>query len=156
MRRHDALRDILFDILKQCGIFVTVVKEQIIPLAAPSLTAPRLDVVASGGPGGDLLLDVTVATPSAPAGLRAGAASQSGVAARVLETVKRRKYPGASVTPFAVEAYGRLGESALSVLRALARKLPQDERGPYLAKIHQTLSATLQRHNARNVILAQA
>ena len=154
VRRHNALRDILALLIKASDVYSDVTLEQIIPQASSKLDAPRLDIVAYGGPNGTTRLDVTVGVPSSPAGLRAGAATQTGAAARVLESAKRRKYPGTHVSPFALEAYGHLGETALSFLRTLARHLPFAERGPYLAKAHQAISATLQRENAKSMILA--
>ena len=78
----------------------------------------------------------------------------TGISARILENAKRRKYPGITVTPFALEAYGQLGESALSFLRSLARGLSAAEQGPHVSKVMQSISSTMQRHNARIVIAA--
>ena len=99
-------------------------------------------------------LDITVATPSCKAGLKAGAATHTGAAARILEGAKRRKYPGIAVTPFCVEAYGHFGESALSFVRFLSRGLPAHERGLQVSGMLQTISVTLQRANAKLVVQA--
>jgi hypothetical protein len=97
----------------------------------------------------DLWVDVTVAYPYC-----AAAASRDGAAALLAEAEKRKKYPGASLIPCAMEAQGRFGEAFLAFLRRLVRQLEPAERNERLRDAYQSLSAALQRGNA--LILASA
>ena len=69
-----------------------------------------------------LLIDVTVRHPMASA-YQSEASRTAGSTAAAAETQKLGRYPpraGRSVTPFAVETWGRLGESAEELLQTLA------------------------------------
>ena len=70
----------------------------------------------------DLLVDVTIRHPRADT-YQPAASQRAGAAAKQAEIDKEDRYPaaqGRSVTPFAVETLGRLGEQAEATLQMLA------------------------------------
>ena len=80
-----------------------------------------------------LLIDVTVRHPMASA-YQSEASRTAGSTAAAAETQKLGRYPpraGRSVAPFAVETWGRLGESAEELLQTLAAVLG--------AKLHDSM-----------------
>ena len=84
--------------------------------------------------------------------LRARAA-RDGAAAADKEDRKRLRYPGPDLTPFVVEALGRVGPCADALLRSMA---PTDatERSRVLGAARQSLSALVQMGNAELVLSA--
>ena len=151
MARHNAVRDVLFRLMCDSDCFSSVQLEQVIPTASAAAAAPRLDITAQGPNGTRYALDIVVPNPASASGLSAGAASTSGVTARLMEQAKRRKYPGAVITPFAVECFGLLGDSAIAFLRTMCRGLPLTRRGSYMSDLFQCVSAAIQRANAELV-----
>ena len=109
----------------------------------------RLDVQFYDGDGRLCHIDVTVtaAATETPAEQTARAA-KDGRAAAQAETTKRNRYrqadnPGEPLVVFAVESRGRLGESALELLRSMAPEGPS--RGVELARAYRDLSVLVQR-----------
>ena len=111
------------------------------------LERARLDVVFQGR-AGPVYVDVAIveAASSSAAAWRARSA-QDGVAAAEEEDAKRRRYPGPDLVPFVVEAGGRLGVAAQSLLRSV---VPKDlaDRAQEIAAAKRTLRALLQLDNA--------
>ena len=70
------------------------------------------------------------------------------------EDGKRRRYPGPDLVPFVIEAGGRLGEAAQSLIRSVAPKDPV-ERAMAISTAKKTLSSLLQFGNAEVLIGAQ-
>ena len=69
------------------------------------------------------------------------------------ENAKRQKYGNHTVIPFAIEAHGRWGESALELVRQLsAHSDDESERNNNYHHAIQRIATTLQRHNARTLI----
>ncbi len=75
------------------------------------------------------------------------AAVKPGHAAECAEKRKRQAYPGGRLVPAAVEAYGRCGESPLTLQRGLCRTLNPTERVRCLTRWRQRIAVGLQRHN---------
>ena len=80
-------------------------------------------------------------------------ANHDGAAAARAEDTKRLRYPGPALVPFAVEALGRPGESAVNYLRSLAPVDPR-ARSKWLGSAWQTLSVLVQTGNARLLLTA--
>ena len=80
-------------------------------------------------------------------------AKQDGAAARAKEDKKRERYPGPDLTPFVVEAFGRLGGTADAFLRSVAPRDPE-LRSKVLGAARQTLSVLLQTGNAELLLSA--
>ena len=78
---------------------------------------------------------------------------RSGAAAARAEDGKRLRYPGPSLVPFALEALGRPGQSAIAYLRSLAPTEPH-ARSKWLGSTWQTLSVLLQTGNAKLLVTA--
>ena len=80
-------------------------------------------------------------------------AARDGVAAADKEDRKRIRYPGPDLTPFVVEALGRMGSGADALLRSVA---PTDatERSVVLGAARQSLSTLVQMGNAELVLSA--
>jgi hypothetical protein len=104
-----------------------------------------------------LNIDVVITHPASRT-LRSRASKEPGAAARVAEENKRRDHAsggtrGYNFVPFAVETYGRLGHSAISLLRDWAKDAAASggfERDVYLTWIKRELSVRLVRGNARS------
>ena len=80
-------------------------------------------------------------------------AAQNGAAAADKEDRKRFRYPGPDLTPFVVEALGRMGSGADALLRSFAPK-DATERSVVLGAAKQSLSALVQMGNAELVLSA--
>ena len=77
------------------------------------------------------------------------------MAAADAEDEKRKRYPGPDLVPFVVEAGGRLGEAAESLIRSVAPKDPV-ERSMAISAAKRSLSTLLQLGNAEVVIGAHS
>ena len=111
------------------------------------LERARLDIVFQGR-AGPVYVDIAVVEAGAGAASTLRERSvQDGLAAAREEDDKRRRYPGPDLVPFVVEAGGRLGESAQSLIRSVAPRDPVD-RGQEIAAAKRTLSALLQLGNS--------
>jgi len=97
-------------------------------------------------------LDVSVRHPAAgtQAELRV-AARRDGEASRRGEREKHTRYPGNRLTPFVLEAGGRLGAEARLWLLGQARLLPEDQQPRELARAYKVLSCGLQAAAARQL-----
>ena len=95
-----------------------------------------------------------------------GASQRAGAAAAVAETDKQTRYPpaeGRRITAFAVETWGRLGESAEELLPRLAEVATLRARrqgqvataGVFLRRWRATLDACLQRGVAASLLAAR-
>ena len=102
---------------------------------------------------GAVKVDLTVVSALSMEALSKGAGIRDGVAASLAEADKEDKYSNTTVVGFAVEDHGRLGESALELVRALAPAEPS-ARSTAIRSLHQALSSTLQRAAADAVIAA--
>ena len=97
-------------------------------------------------------LDISIRHPSAGnLSQLAAAARRDGEASRRGDREKHSRYPGDRLTPFVIEAGGRLGVEARQWLKQLVRQLPQDIQQSELARAYQVLSCTLQSHIARQM-----
>ena len=153
VRRHNAGVNAIADWAEQC-CECTVVKEQVLPAANDEHTESRLDlVIHSPRAAGPIYVDFTVVSAVCMRSLEKGSALADGVAAAVAATEKTDKYPGCTVFPFPVEAHGRLGEAAVTLLRMLAPVGPG--RSSAIAGLHQDLACTLQRASADAVLAAK-
>ena len=77
------------------------------------------------------------------------ACRKDGAAAEIYERYKHSLYPGVAVTPAILEAHGRPGEALIALVRACTAHLKSAERSSAMANIWQSLSVTLQTHNAK-------
>ena len=139
VQRHNLLRDALARIVEQ-ATGVRPAKEVAAPHWSRNGQEAVLDLRVMDD---DVWVDVTVAYPH-----MAAANARDGVAAEAAERMKRRRYPGARLTPCAVEAHGRYGEAFLAFLRALARHIDPDDRVEFMQSSYQALAAALHRGNA--------
>ena len=97
-------------------------------------------------------LDVSVRHPAA--GTQAElhvAARRDGEASRRGEREKHARYPGARLTPFVLEAGGRLGAEARLWLLGQVRRLPEDQQPRELARAYKVLFCGLQAATARQL-----
>ena len=125
-----------------------------VPWAAPRRPEARMDlVVRAPGVAAPFFIDVTVVSALSVEALAGGAAVRDGAAAAIAAAGKIKDYPNCSVTPFAVEDHGRLGEEALRFIRMLAPIDPAERSGA-IRRLHQSLGATVQRYAADAVIAA--
>jgi len=116
--------------------------------------AARLDVAYINAAGVRSFLDVTIVdAQSVTPMVQTRRANQAGAAARRAEDVKRAKYPGPALVPFAIEALGRAGDSAANLLRAMAPTDPK-ERSEVLGDAWQSLSVIVQMRNAELLLSA--
>ena len=117
------------------------------------ITAPdgRMDVVVGHGSEQDWI-DVAIVSPSSscPRTLHARA-RKDGDGARVEEGVKRRRY-GTRVSPFVIEAGGRPGASARSILMRYA--LPDEGISVELGSAWRAISNVVQADRALAVLTA--
>ena len=97
-------------------------------------------------------LDVSVRHPAAgtQAELRV-AARRDGEASRRGERDKHARYPGDRLTPFVLEAGGRLGAEGRLWLLGQVRRLPEDQQARELARAYKVLSCGLQAATARQL-----
>ena len=140
MRRHDAIRDKLADLVRDAGEHADI-EVDVTGAAADAKTGARMDIVFTSSRE-RFLVDVAVATPFA-----VGAQGRPGAAARLLAGVKRRKYCNARVTPAILEPWGRAGDDLQGLLRRIAPQEPE-ARSAFIASAWRSLSGVLQRHNA--------
>ena len=115
-------------------------------IAAEGEEEDRLDLTLESG-GRRLWLDVAVIngmTTNAAEGLRQ--AKLDGAAARREEGAKRSKYRGLA-TPFVIEAHGRPGDFARSIIGRFARDYGQGNSTD-VAEAWQSLSAIVQSESA--------
>ena len=118
------------------------------------LERARLDVVFQGVTG-PVYVDVAIVEAGAGSlHARRLRAKQDGEAAAHEEDDKRKRYPGPDLVPFVVEAGGRLGEAAETLIRSVAPKDPV-ERSQAIASAKRTLSSLLQMGNAEVAIGAE-
>ncbi len=114
----------------------------------------RLDVFFVDAEGRDTYVDVTiVGAATVSLELERGRVNRDGAAASSAEDRKRLRYPGPSLVPFAIEALGRPGDAAATLLRSLAPTDP-DERSACLHDAWQTLSVHVQTWNAELLMSA--
>ncbi len=96
-------------------------------------------------------MDVTVVNPTAAEYISKGSASRNGAAAETAELNKTRKYPGTTISPFAVEEFGRLGECAIRLIKAIAPTEP-DERSKAINDIYRRIAGIVQKVSADAII----
>ena len=114
----------------------------------------RLDVATTDAEGRRIYLDITIAdAATVNPEQRRRRAHHDGAAAARAEDTKRLRYPGPALVPFALEALGRPGESAVAFLRSLAPTEPR-ARSKWLGSAWQTSSALLQTGNAQLLLTA--
>ena len=127
-RRHNAIRDILFDFLQRILPVRDVEKE--VPIAAEIAGKPdkRADITVKIDRH-TFWVDITAGTPTSQAALAAGSAEKPGMAARLLGEAKEKDYRksfhrgtvSANMIPFAVEATGRLGLAAKKFIEKVCK-----------------------------------
>ena len=118
-------------------------------VAAEGEEEDRLDLTLESG-GRRLWLDVDIANVmTINPGERLRRAKLDGAAARHEEGAKRSRYRGLA-TPFAIEAHGRPGDSARSVIGVIGRFARGSELGNStdVARAWQSLSAIVQSESA--------
>jgi hypothetical protein len=97
-------------------------------------------------------LDVTIASATTVTALSRGSATVAGRAARHAEQQKRAHYqadpPIQHFCPFALEAGGRLGTSAIAMLQDTCPYPDPRRRATWMASALQDLSCCLQRDHA--------
>ena len=127
---------------------------------APKVERARLDVAYVDAEGRRAYADIAVTSAAtASADNRSRRAAKDGVAAADMVRTKRSRYPAAKLpnnpmTPFVVEALGRLSPEAEGFLRAHA---PEDkaERSVVLRRAKQALSALVQERLAELLLSAE-
>ena len=152
VRRHDAACAVLADWCRQQGCQVDI--EVVLPMAHPDRLEARMDlIVRAPAVTGPVRVDLTVVSALSVEALEKGSAQRSGVACEIAAKRRDRDYPLINVVPFAIEDHGRLGVDALKFARKLA---PADigKRSAELARLYQSLGASLQRSAADAVIAA--
>ena len=163
IKRHDNLTDCLADIIDECGAHVR--REAYMKCFSTEASDAWLDIWAFGGlhlP--ELILDMTVRHPFV-ARYQPAASQRAGSAAAIAEDDKQSRYPpagGRKVIAFAVETWGRLGESAEELLPLLAeaatlraRRRGQDATaGSFLRRWRAMLDGCLQRGVAAALLSA--
>ena len=159
--RHNHVRDWLFRLLSSWQV-LGVLREQFVPAwdrvrrvrGQDIVERARLDVVFLDHHGRRCFVDIVIPTAAStcPEVIRARA-SKNGAAAARSEDAKRLRYPGPNLVPFAVEALGRPGSSALALMRSLAPPDPE-ERSVALGSAWQSLATTLQSANAELLLSA--
>ncbi len=153
VKKHDAVKFVLANWAEEHGAEVR--REQILPEANTNAEA-RLDLtIHHSSLRRPAVVDVTVVNPTRTEYLSKGSASRNGAAADTAELDKIRKYPGISVTPFAVEEFGRLGECAIRLIKAIAPTEP-DERSKAINDIYRRISGIVQKISADAIISSTA
>ena len=82
----------------------------------------------------------------------ASASRKDGVEANLMERYKHSIYPGIAVTPAVLEVYGRPGSALAALVRATTSHLVTAERSEAMSSIWQSISVTLQTHNAKMIV----
>ena len=114
----------------------------------------RVDVATADTWWRRIYLDITIAdAATVNPEQRRRRAHHDGAAAARAEDTKRLRYPGPALVPFALEALGCPGESAVAFLRSLAPTEPR-ARAKWLGSAWQTLSVLLQTGNAQLLLTA--
>ena len=157
IRRHDALRDVLVEWLREHGTHA--VPEQVVPQwsrprprAAPGdlPEAARLDVSYHHRELGQVFLDVSVVDSVA-------AAQQGAAHTTVLEVRERRKhnrYPGPNLYPIVMDVRGRWGAEAEAWLKRQLRSLPERARAAARQLLRTRLALALRSQVAEQIALA--
>ena len=145
-RRHEDLADCLAQCVEETGAHVR--RDAFVRALSTRQREAWLDVWAFGGLRvRDLLVDVTVRHPVADR-YQPAAAREAGATAADAAKEKLEKYParaGRTVTPFALETWGRMDRTAEDLLQTLAAAATQQARWHGQAA---TASATLRRWRA--------
>ena len=131
----------------------SVLYEQVVPGARPNdaTGAPRLDVLTKID-GRTVFIDVAVTHALGRRPMSGGlACRKDGAAAEIYERYKHSLYPGVAVTPAILEAHGRPGEALIALVRGCTAHLQSAERSSAIASIWQSISVTLQNHNAKMI-----
>ena len=164
IRRHEDIADSLADMIDETGAHVR--REAYMKVFSTEAADAWLDIWAFGGmhlP--ELIIDVTVRHPVV-ARYQPNASSQPGAAAAEAEADKQARYPpagGRSVSAFAVETWGRLGQTAEELLTTLAAEATRHARrrghvvttGAFMRKWRASLDASLQRGIAAALLSAR-
>ena len=97
-------------------------------------------------------IDVTVRHPAAGSPSEVNqAARRAGEAARRGERAKHARYPGDTLTAFAVETYGRVGVEARQWLRRVAEELPEATRTAEITRAYKVISCAVQAELAQQL-----
>ena len=99
------------------------------------------------------LIDVTIVNAAVAEYISRGSSTTDGAAADIAEGSKHRKYPGATIIPFAIEDHGRLGEAAMRLIRQLA---PADAgmRSRAVKDLYRRIGGVVQKLSADAVVTA--
>ena len=128
-RRHEDVADCLAQCVEEAGAHVR--RDAFVKALSTQQREAWLDVWAFGGLRvRDLLVDVTIRHPMADR-YQPAASREAGATAAEAAKEKREKYPargGRQVTPFALEAWGRLDSTAEDLLQTLAAAATQHAR----------------------------
>ena len=152
VRKHNAVAAGLADWCAAHGCVVET--ESVVPTASDASEESRMDLILRApNHAQPIYVDVTVADATSVEALSRNAANRDGAAAQVLEDRKRKKYPNIKVMPFAIESHGRLGQSAMSLIKLVAPKRAA-ERAEAIADVYQKISALFQRTQADAIMTA--
>ena len=151
VKRHNAIVDAVANwVVSYCDC--TVFKEQVMPNASEGHNEARMDlIVHSPHVAGGLHIDITVVSALSVEALAKGSALHDGVAANLATSRKERKYAGCEVYAFPIEAHGRIGSTASTVIRMLAPQ-SSSERSRAISAIYQDIASILQRWNADSML----
>ena len=146
--RHECVvNDALVPVARAYG-YTTVVEPRCYTYA--DAHAKRPDVIFSTTP--RLAIDVTVVFPHGEVGLAAAAAAQ----AKVAKHEQAVQAMGHKFLPFAAEVWGHLDQSALDVIKALARGLSTIRRHSFYVEMNHAISVALARGRSNSILSAIA
>ena len=97
-------------------------------------------------------IDVSIRHPAAGGDAATHrAARRPGEAARRGEKAKHSRYPGANLTAFVVEAFGRVGAEARQWLQKQSHEVPEDKRVAELTRAYKAVSCAVQAEMAKQL-----
>ena len=164
IRRHEDVADCVADMIDETGAHVR--REAYLKAFRTESSDAWLDIWAFGGmhlP--ELIVDVTLRHPMV-ARYQPRASRTAGYAAAEAADDKQKRYPpaqGRTVTAFALETWGRLGDSAEELLATLAAEATRHARrhghavtaSSFMRRWRATLDACLQRGVAAALLAAR-
>ena len=157
VKRHNAMRDCWGQLIAQ-ATGLEPLAEQLLPTpVAPTantthLETRRADLVLAGTTQ-PTYIDVVVPSPVTQGHItNHNTHLTAGAAAAAAEARKHQLYKPHDVTALATEVFGRHGQEALSFLQTLRRTAHEHHTDFDTAQAYRSLSLTLQRSNASNIL----
>ena len=146
VQRQNRVRDALAEVIKQSQPHPVHIEAH----TASELDDKHPDIQWWPDGGADEWLDITIVTPTMRA-VRASAAraERAGVVAAAKEQAKRAKYPALRLTPFVLEAWGRVGDGAAGFVRRLCPYTEAAERSAWVVSTWRALQTTAGRGTVR-------